>query len=669
MQGVNVIARPITPGVLQPDDRYPVASVTGFLYTGDQGNSITGLADRNGVALSNFGSDDPLLEGFYDLSGIQLPPGASQADYELTLEPINSLYNGSLAVGPYALGSPTPSGTLPTITLRGLTADMSIEQDFTVADSAGDLQADAGGTFFAPASLPVDGEWEGRVPEPGQPAWFALSVLGGRHLTIESQALDERDNAAESKLRTVIGIWDGSEPDGSPAVNASVAPFNGAATGVTSLGVDAIANGGLLLAIADQRGDGRPDYTYRGRILYAATVTPQRLPLAGGPIQIAGSGFRPGMTVALGTHIEAAVTEISPTRILAAVPPALTASGSLDLVVHDPVTNGSAVIAGGVSYGDASGDTMSITTALPPTLNVAASASFTVRVFGPDQATPIAGVPVTFSVLQGTVAFAGCGNPTCTVMTSGDGYATVEVVPGNPGLIQLQASLTTGATLEAELTGVTPLAILAIAPSLFLAPGASMVWPMQVQVVSGDARLGNVVIDWAGQSNLAAQAGTSSTNALGIASWASMVGPWPVGTAAPVTACIAGTNSCASFAAFVVHPETESLVGVSGIAQSLPAGAVAAAVVVRLVAANGEPIVGGVVSFWVSIRSWTPICAPGGWCPEGRLLGTTVATAVSDGDGIASFNPVVPTGIPIVLTGSAEAGTSAMTAFLVEVRP
>jgi hypothetical protein len=673
MQGVNVVARPITPGVLQPDDRVPVTAVTGFLFTGNRGNVVTGAVDSNGEAVTDFGSDDTLLEGFYDLSGIPLPAGASVADYQITLEAVNPLYTGNLAVGPYALGSPTPSGTLPTITLRGLTAGMALEQDFTVADSAGDLQSAEGGSFAAPAVMPAAGQWQGRVVNPGQAAWFAIPVQAGRHFTIESQAMDALGGATEDKLRTVLGVWNASDAAGSPAAITTVAPFNGASAGVTALGVDAIGSGELLLGVADQRGDGRPDYTYQGRLLYAVTVTPERLLSTGGTIQIDGTGFRPGMTVMLGTQIFAVVTEITPTRILAIAPACATASGSLDLVVRDPITNGTAVIAAGISYGAAAGDTMSIATAPPATLNVAAAAPFSVRVFAPDQVTPVAGVPVTFSVVQGTALFSECGSSVCTLVTSGDGYATARVVPGSPGFIRLEAALTDSVSLDAELTGTTALAVLPVTDSLMVAPGAIVTWTPLVQVIQGNEPLNAAVIQWSAQAELSGQSGQSTTDAQGHTGFPFRIGPWPAGRSVPITACISsigtGTQPCASFAVFVVHPESENLVPVSGVSQSMQVGAAAAPVVLRLIAPSGQPVVGGLVTFSASLRSWAPTCGPMGPCGEGTLLGVLLQTATSDADGLASFAPGIPSGKQVRLTGQATAGSSSTVPFTIEIHP
>jgi hypothetical protein len=671
MQGVNVVARPITPGVRLPDDRYPAASVSGFLFSGNRGNPVTGTTDPTGDSLSKFGSVDPAMEGFYDLSGIPLPPGESQADYQITLEPLNPLYTGNESVGPYALGSPTPSGTMLTATILGLSAGMSIEQDFTIPDSAGDLQPGDGGSVSAPAAIAPAGEWQSRVAGVGESAWFALPVQGGRHFTVEAEALDDDVEEAaapsENKLRTVLGIWNGSDPTTSPPVVGTVAPFNGAAPGVTSLGVDAIADGELLLGVADQRGDGRPDYSFHGRLLYASQVSPQYLPLTGGTITITGSGFHPGMLVSVGGQISATVTDITPTIIVATAPPVAANTGSLDLVVTDPATNGVAVIAAGISYGDATHDTMSIVAAPPATLGAEVAAPFTVRVFGPDQITPVGGVPVSFSVLAGAATL-GCGSSNCSVTTTGDGFATVAAAATAAGPVTLQAALSNGDALAAEFTATAAPAIAALTPELFLAPSATWVWMPQVQLWNGPLPAAGAAVNWSEAGASVSLPSSSTTNAQGIATTTLALGPWATGTSFTLTACTPNTASCVAIPVYTVHPETEILSAASGTNQELVPGQPPAPVVMRLLAPGGQPIVAGTVTFNGVIRAWIPPCSSIGPCPPGRLLSTFSQSGTSAGDGSVSFTPGL-TQIPERLTGLAIAGSSSTVPFAIDVHP
>lgn len=662
MEGVNVVARPITPGVGLADDRYPASSVSGFLFTGNQGGLING-------AVSEFGSTDASLEGFYDISGILLPPGANQADYQITLQPINPLYTGFESVGPYTLGSPSPSGTMPVVIVRGITAGQSIEQDFTIPDSADDLQSGSGGTQSGPATLPASGEWQSRVANIGQAEWFAVPVQGGRHFTIETQALDEASAHSENKLRSVLGVWNVFDPANAPPVNATVAPFNGAAVGVTTLAVDTIADGELLLGIADQRGDGRPDYAFHGRLLYAGTVSPSRLPLSGGPITITGSGFHPGMTVGIGGQITATVTDLTPTTIVALAPASAVLTGSLDLILVDPSTNGIAAIAAGISYGDASTDTMSIKVAPPPTVSEGISNPFTVRVFEPDQATPVGGVPVFFSVLSGSVEIAGCSTAVCSVITTGDGYATIQAAPTAPGVSKLQAALSNGVTLDTEFTAQSPPTIAALTPPLFLAPGAIWQWTPQVQVWDGSVPSVNAAIMWSGQGQVLTLPAISQTNAQGIATVPLNLGPGPAGASFSLSACLAQTASCVTIPVYTVHPETEILTPVSGTDQELLAAQPIAPVALRLIAPGGQPIAGGLVTLTGSVRAWTPPCPAARICQPGRLLAPVSLTGISTGDGSVSFMLTPAGDMPARLTAMATAGSTSSIPVNIDIHP
>lgn len=661
MQGVNVIARPIIPGVGLADDRYSASSVSGFLFTGNQGNPINGV-------VSEFGSTDATVEGSYDITGILLPPGETQADYQITLEPVNPLYTGTESVGPYVLGSPTPSGTMPSIIVRGLTAGKSLEQDFTIPDSADDLQSGTGGSPSAPAILPAAGEWQSRIASVGQADWFTIPAQRGRHFTIETQSLDEVSVPTENKLRAVLGVWNVLDPTDDAPVNATIAPFNGAAVGITALAIDTIADGDLLLGIADQRGDGRPDYVLHGRLLYAGTVNPSRLPLAGGQMTITGSGFHPGMTVSIGGKIRATITDLTPTTIVAMAPASAGFTGSLDLIVVDPNTNGIAAIAAGISYGDASSDTLSIVTAPPSTVAEDTSSTFTVRVFGPDQLTPIGGVPVFFSTRAGNVAFNNCA-PDCVVMTNGDGLATVQATPLAPGFTKLQAALSNGNALDAEFTALNPPILSALTSSLFLAPEAFWQWTPQVKVITGPSSPAKVKIDWSGQGPPLSFPSSSLTAAQGIASVPIDLGPWIPGTAYTLSACVDATTACVNIPVYTVHPETEILMPVSGLDQQLLAEQPLAPVVMRLVAPGGQPIVGGLITLTGSVRAWTPTCPALQPCEPGRLLAPISLTGISTGDGSVTFILAPTEPMSERLTALATAGSASSIPISIEIHP
>jgi hypothetical protein len=455
-------------------------------------------------------------------------------------------------------------------------------------------------------------------------------------------------------------------------VNATVAPYNGTSIGVTALGVDTLADGELVLGVADQRGDGRPDYTFHGRLLYADKVSPQQLPLSGGTIAITGSGFHPGMVVSLqgglsGSQVVGTVVSVAPTLLFAALPAAINPSGSLDLVITDPETNGVAAIAAGISYGDGSGDTLSLVAAPPENLGMNVPAVFTVRAFGADQVTPLGGMPVDFSVLAGTATYDGNSNgANISVLTSGDGFASASVTATSVGMTKLKAALSNGNALLAEFTATATPAISALEPPLYLAPGATWPWAPQVQLWNAGAPAGSASVTWSGDG-VDTFSITTNTNPQGVAETSLTLGPWTPGTSFTLTACVAATTTCVTMPVYVVHPETEILSPVSGNDQLLPVGQAAASVVTRTLAPGGQPVVGGTVTFTGSVRAWTPACSSSGSCPLGRLLSTFAQSAISAADGTSTFSTVL-SGLPQRLSGLAVAGNSVVP-FNTEVSP
>jgi len=327
MQGVNVVARPLDSNG-NPLYQYTVSFVSGAYFSGNHGNPISGYTDGNGNMLTIWGSNDDAMQGYFDLSDMPLPPGASSANYQVTFEPINSDYILGNSVGAYVDGQVSPSGTLPPISVPSLAAGSTDTLTVNAADSAAGGQQSAIGTETAPRALPDSGEWAGRISQVGQSDWFSFPVRGGRTFTIVTQALDEAGSPTNHKAMPAIGIWDAFDPTSAPAI-ANAPGLNGLATGETWLRVTTAGDDLVRVGIADQRGDGRPDYAYNGWVLYADTVSPQRLPATGGPIVIHGMGFRMADTVLVNGQ-PALVTSISPNEITAIAPPAGTGvSGSV----------------------------------------------------------------------------------------------------------------------------------------------------------------------------------------------------------------------------------------------------------------------------------------------------------------------------------------------------
>ena len=203
------------------------------------------------------------------------------------------------SVGPYVDGSPTPSGTMPVLSIPNMSAGSAQSLTVSIADSASGNAANAIASPDSPRMVPPGGLWCGRLSQVGQTDWFTFPVRAGHTFTIVTQALNEAGLPTETKALPAIGVWDAFKPVSATSLNSAPA-LNGYATGETWLQVTASADDIVRLGIADMRGDGRPDYAYNGWVLYADTVQPPRLPASGGPIVIRGMGFRPSDTVLIG---------------------------------------------------------------------------------------------------------------------------------------------------------------------------------------------------------------------------------------------------------------------------------------------------------------------------------------------------------------------------------
>lgn len=727
MQGVNVVARPLD-GNGNPMYQYTVTFVSGSYFNGNHGNAVTGWVDAAGNRLDRFGGSAAALEGFFDLSGMPLPPGVSSANYQVSFEAVNPLYANGSSVGPYVLGSPSPSGSLGTVTVNGLTAGGAqqltvnaqgivrspvqrpvtpvalsgrsgaiageaiagemIRGETGVACVAGGassgatavsasvavtgvaLTAKSEGTQAQPAALPATGAWTSLLGTVGANDWFVFPVRGNRILTVVAQALDATASPTDVKAMPAIGVWDGFDPTGSTAVGFGPAQ-NGTAIGETWLQVATAGNDTVRIGIADERGDGRPDYSYRGWVLYADTVAPVILPATGGAITIRGVGFHAGDTVTVG-GVAATVTEILPTEIVAQVP-ANTGNlgGSLDVTVSDVAGyNAVATIPGGISYDAGSTDALNLVTAPMNQVPLETPEPFTVRAEHANT-TPAGGVTVTYTVTSGA-AVLGCGKTSCSVTATGDGLATMQVTAVNTSLAVVTASLTSGATIQAQFYGGSPAALTAITPTLYLAAGASMQWPVQALVLSGGLAAANQTVAWQSATGITGASGTS--NSAGLANATLAVAALSEGQTATSKACLNGTSTCVSFSAFGARPEYATVAAVSGTAQSMQVGTAAAPVsanpvVMRVLDMNGHAMAGGTVTVTQSLYAWTPPCPAHGRCASPQLLATQTTTAVSALDGSISVTPLSIAGVATNLVGVAATGNAGKLGFTVEMHP
>jgi hypothetical protein len=669
MQGVNVVARPLdTDG--NPLYEYTVTDVAGALFSGNHGNPVTGFNDSSGNLLTMWGSNDPALQGSFDLRGIPLPPGMSSATYQVTFEAIDPLYILENSVGPFTQGQVAPSGTFNSITLSNLSAGSTQTLTVTATDTPVAGFNDAIGSVSEPRPIPTGGLWCGRLSQIGQTDWFTFPVRGNRIFTVVTEALDENGARSNSKAMPTIGVWDAF--DSASAAPIGAAPgLNGLATGETWLRVASSSDDIVRIGIADLRGDGRPDYAYDGWLLYADTVSPAHLPASGGPITINGSGFRLADTVIVG-GLPALVTSISPNQITAVAPPAASGvTGSVDVEVDDlPTLYAAAIIPGGISYDSGTGDALTLVTAPSNTVPIGVPIPFTVTALTPALA-PAGGVTVIYTVTAGTARLA-CGLAVCSVTTTGDGRATMNVTANDGTWSIVTASLTNGSSVEAQFGGGSPPAVSSLTPQLALAAGATFTWTVQALVLSSGMPLAGQSIAWQTPSGggIAPQGPIAAiTNSAGIATEALTVGPLAEGQVVSINACLNGTSQCVAFSAYGARPEYALLESISGNSQILAASGTPSQIALRLVDMDGNPMAGGSVALYQALYAWSPPCSPHTICTQGPLLATQAATATSAIDGSVTFPPVSLPGVATNLLGLATSGYTATVNIAVEQHP
>ncbi len=667
MQGVNVVARPLDPNG-NPLYEYTVAFVSGGYFSGNHGNPVSGWTDSKGVPLSQWGSNDPSLQGYFDLRFMPMPPGVTTANYQITFETIDPLYIYDNSVGPYIAGSPLPSGTLSPVPVHDLSSGMSRTLTLNVPDSATGGYEDPISTQASPRMLPPSGLWCGRLSQVGQTDWFIFPVRGKRIFTIVTQSLDESGHPSSFKAMPALGVWDAFQPIDAPPVGAAPG-INGDAVGESWLRVTSSGDDIVRLGIADMRGDGRPDYAYNGWVLYADTVEPQRLPAAGGPIVIRGMGFQVSDTVLVGGQ-PAQVTGISPNQITAIAPPvAVGITGSVDVEVDDlPVFYAAAILSGAISYDSATDDALKLVTAPSNTVPIGVPLPFTVTALGSKLARA-GGVTVTFSIGSGNATLS-CGKPACTVATAGDGNATINVTAVDSTASVVFARLTNGDSVEAHFSGGTPPVLTALTPTLSLAAGATVSWTTQALVLNNGVPMAGQAVAWQTGSGITSLGNTAAiTTSGGIAAETLTVGPLAAGQQSASTACLNGTTQCIKFNVLGARPEYAYLEAVAGTAQTISASGTPGQIILRLRDMNGNPMAAGTVTFHQALYTWAPPCPAHGRCAATQLLTTQTATATSGLDGAVSFAPASMPGTATQLIGLAASGDTSTLTINIEQHP
>lgn len=672
MQGVNVVARWINPTTGRPSGQYAASSPSGFLFTGNAGNPVTGFYDPLGNPFSDWGSSDSKVEGFFDLGGLQIPAGGS-AQYQLTVEAIDPTW--SAGTGPYPLDQQVaPSGVMQPITVT-VSAGQDVQQNILMRQTAQPVPQWAESEIWTnPAPVPQAGDWKSSLGSYGETAYFSLPAQANRTMSIAVTALDESGKASETKLQPVIGMWPASASEGSAPPALTTSSFNTVNFAMTRLDAQIATSSNFLIGIADLRGDGRPDYHYGAHVLYGDSVSPQRVGVTGGPIALLGTGFAPRLTATIGPRA-ATLLQASAGQVIISAPSGT--DGVQSITLRDPSTGGSTTLTNALTYGAAASDSIVLLSGgLNPQTPIGTQAAnpITVRVLASDGITPVAGASVGWSGTNATqLSICGAAS-SCVVTTDQSGLTTTRATPTMAGASLITATLAPGVyspaqSVSATLSATQPAsAVGAISQYTWIAHGATLNAPITVRVLSNGIPQNNVTVNFSlvnGSGTLSAA--SAVTNSDGYASVSLAVTKFS--SPAQVNACVGPSNApCQQIYFNIVLPAQLNLQPVSGGGQ-ISTGEPFRAIVVRVVdsASPPDPVLGADVSFQ------TIVMRPAGNSDEPVtpvILSASQNTVTSDANGLASVFPS-SAGFsgPVQVNVMATAGTNAVLDYALELLP
>ncbi|MBZ5547611.1 MAG: hypothetical protein LAO22_06550 [Acidobacteriia bacterium] len=651
MQGVNVVAR-LLDAANKPSRQYVATSVSGFLFRGNAGNIINGFADGTGLRYDRWGSDDPALEGFFDLRGLVVPDGQNIALYQLSVEALDA--NWSAGVEPYDFPQVSPSGQFAPVVVTVQPAS-DVERDILMLQSEVEgTHPGSGATYANPASLPQGGGWASWVSGYGDTEWFQFAARADRTASVSVTALDESGNPTESKLMPVIGIWSLSDQSGGPAPASTQSAFNTFNFGMSRLDAQFSASDTFRLGMADSRGDGRPDYSYVASVLYADTVTPSRVSLAGGVLTLSGIGFNSGLQVSAAGN-RANLLSSSATEIQVAVPSAAL-DGTATVQVTDPASGGFSRMGDALTYGAAADDQLLLLQGSEPATPVGSQAANPIRVqvVASDGVTPVNGATVAWSTTNSTVLSVCSGGISCSVLSDQTGESSTWVTPMAVGQSTITATVAPAAYPSppskevALLATSSSLDLAAVAPTRWVGQGATLDVPLTVEALNAGVPQSNVVVNYTLTKGTATLAGGSATtNTSGYATVSVHLANHSADV--QVSACVAPNNApCQTFTLYATPASLWMLVTISGSTQVVRDGDSFQPLILRVtdssVAAN--PVMGVNVAFTTTVARVPPgsgLRTEGDMIVGGTgmtiILGSSSTQAVTTEDGIASIVP------------------------------
>ncbi len=647
-----------------------VSGVSGYAYQRNIGNPVTG---RTEAAADNQGSTN---ESASIMGRLPLDYSTGRINIlNVVPENINPLYSGEYAIGIYEGTPTTMSGTVATAGGFITQGTTYWALGLSAVTPASTCSPGNDGVETAPVAADPSGWWTGLICSKGHVSWWSATMKAGRTWTVEATATDETGAATERKLRPVIGVWKSTDATGGlPTVAATPSATNATSTGLTQLPVAAAAQTTKMrIAIADLLGAGRPDFSYKVRILYADSLSPSVVGSGGGQITITGIGFRTGNQVTV-NGVQGTVVSWSSTSIIADVPTmaaaGMTTGAFADVAVIDPSTGGSTVMSGVLSYTSAPDLIKLVSAPAAIETGVIAPTNFAVRVYTSDGLAPVAAASVAFAV-SGNALLGACGSAaSCVLSTDATGLATTNVSGLAVGSAVLTATETSGgATVSVTEQDTDPVRVVtAAASSHYVAAGEAVSWNVSVATTQDGLAAVGAPVSWSATGGLLLSASQSVTDTTGTATAVAQTNGLTAGAQAEVTGC-GWTALCASTKAYGVAPPQWTITVSSGAGQSVKSTAKLGMVTLLVTDGAGHPLQGAPVNVYQTVDAWEGACPAQGPCPAAPLLASGTTTTPSDTNGLVTVTPLQVSGVPQVVNLAASTGTQGFVTLTLTVKP